>query len=401
MTRTVSSRPGASLMKYLDGYRDPRAAQGLLARIRAAVTRPWTIMDACGAATHLLRFGIDRELPDGLELVHGPGCPVSLVPVELLDRAMATASVPGVILCTSGDLLRVPGSQGTLNELRHRGADVRPVYSPLDALALAKKNPERMVVFFAVGFETTAPTAAAAVREADRLALANFAILSGHVRMAPALASALAAPGCPAQAVLAAGPVATVIGLDAFATLAQETQLPVVITGTEPVDLLEGLLHAVVHLERGTHGLENQYARAVRPGGNPQARATIDAVFEPVDLTWGELGPIAACGLALRTEYHAFDAALRFPLVVRSTDSAESNHPPGCACLEMVTGRLRPYDCPAYGTRCTTDRPLGAPMAAPEGTCAAYWRFRRTNPNAPVLDRATIDVSTPSLVPRV
>ena len=384
-------------MKYLDDYRE-RAADDLLERIRDTVTRSWTLMDACGAAHHLLRFANDRALPEGLGLVHGPGCPVCAMPVEALDRAIAVAAEAGVIFCTSGDLLRVPGRRGSLHDVRERHGDVRVVYSPLDALALAKKSPDHTVVFFAVGFETTAPTAAAAVREADRLGLANFVLLSAQVRMAPALAAVLEAPGHRAQAVLVAGHVGTVMGLREFEPLAERHRVPVIVTGSEPVDLLESILRAVSQLERGTHQVENQYERAVRPDGNPHARASIEAVFEPVDVAWRGLGLVPGCGLALRAQYRRFDAAARFPETVPEHEPASAG-PPELPCREVVSGRLRPFDCPSFGSRCTTDRPLGAPMVSSEGPCAAYHRYRR-QPRATVLDRPINDVVPTPFAPR-
>jgi hydrogenase expression/formation protein HypD len=365
-------------MKYLSDYRDPRAAQALLGEIRDAVTRPWTLMEVCGGqAHHLLRFGTDRALPEGLELLHGPGCPVCASPPEAIDRALAIAALPGVTVCTSGELLLVPGRHGRLADADLHGGDVRAVYSPLDALALARKHPERTVVAFAVGFETTAPTAAAAVREADRLGLGNFALLAAHRRLAPAVEALLDAPDGRAQAVLAAGHVATVTGLHAFEVLAGRYRVPVVITGTEPLDLLEAILRAVRQLEEGRHGAENQYARAVRPEGNPQAVAAIDAVFEPADADWPGLGRLPASGLALRERYRRFDAAARFALS-EPAPNGRADGPDGCACGDVIAGRVKPFGCPAFGTSCTPDRPLAAPMVSAEGVCAAYYRYRRS-----------------------
>jgi hydrogenase expression/formation protein HypD len=363
-------------MKYLSDYRDPRAAQALLDKVRDAVTRPWTLMEVCGGqAHHLLRFGTDRAMPAGLELLHGPGCPVCATPAETVDRAVAVAAHPGVVFCTTGDVVRAPGRRGSLADVRDLGGDVRVVYSPLDALALARKHPERVVVFFAVGFETTAPTAAASVREADRLGLDNFALLAAHRRLAPAVEAVLDAPDGRAQAVLTAGHVASVTGLRAYEPMAARHRVPVVVTGSDPLDLLEGILRAVRQLEEGRHEVENQYARAVRPDGNPQALAAIDEVFEPADVDWPGLGRLPGSGLALREPYRRFDADARFP--------ADEPRPDGCdldatACGDVVAGRVRPYVCPAFGTTCTPDRPLGAPMVSAEGACAAYHRYRRT-----------------------
>ena len=360
-------------MKYLDGYRDPRAAEDLLDRIGAAVTRPWTLAEVCGGqAHHLLRFGTERALPGGLELLHGPGCPVSSTTPEAIDLALDVASRGRVVLCTSGDLLRVPGRRGgCLADAQARQKDVRVVYSPLDALALARQNPDRTVVFFGVGFETTAPTAAAAVREADRLGLDNFALLPAHRRLAPAVEAMLEAHGGRVQAVLTAGHVATVTGLGDFEAIAARRRVPVVVIGPEPLDLLEGLWLAVRMLERGEYAVANQYARAVRPEGNPHALAAIDAVFEPTDAAWPGLGLVPRSGLGLRERYRRFDALTRFP-VARSAGVG------GCsaACGGVVSGRVKPHECREFQTGCVPDRPLGAPMASPEGACAAYHRYR-------------------------
>lgn len=370
-------------MKYLDAYRDPHAARDLLARIRRDATRPWVVLEVCGGqARNLLRFGADRDLPEGLELVHGPGCPVSATPPAFVDRALELAARPGVIVGAPGDLLRVPGSRGrdTLEAARRRGADVRDVYSPLDALALARNHPERPVVGLAVGFETTAPTAAAAVLEADRLGLENLTFLTSFFRLPPAVQALLAAPDNRARAVLASGPSAAVTGLGPFAPLAGKFGVPVVVIGPEPVDLLDGIARAVGQLERGDAVVENQYARAVRPEGNPQALATIAAVFEPSDVRWRGLGVVAASGLRLRPRFRRFDAA-----------AAPTEPPaaaPECREADVIAGRLKPTSCPAFGIPCTPDHPLGAAMAAAEGTCAAYYRFRR--PAAPTPDAPTV-----------
>src|SRR5579864_8988284 len=360
-------------MKYLDEYRDRRTAQGLLERIRRAATRPWTLMEVFGGQTHnLMKFGIDRALPPGLELVHGPGCPVCVTPLETLDRAMAIAGQPGVMFCTFGDMLRVPGSRENLFDVRSRGGDVRVVYSPLDALALALRHLDRQVVFLAVGFETTAPTAAAAVLEADRLDLKNFTVLISHVRVPPAMEAILSAPGNRVQAFLAAGHVCTIMGYEEYFPLASRYRVPIVVTGFEPVDLLEGILRAVVQLERGAYEVENQYARSVRPGGNPQAQAAIAEVFEVCDYPWRGIGRIPASGFAMGVRYRRFDALARFPSLAVSCAEPEE-----CRSGLVLAGRLKPSECPAFGTRCTPDHPLGATMVSAEGTCSAYYRYRR------------------------
>lgn len=362
-------------MKYLDEYRDAGAARALLGRIRATVTRPWTLMEICGGQTHnLMKFGIDRALPEGLELVHGPGCPVCVTPLEALDLAMDVAARPGVLFCTFGDMLRVPGSREDLFGVRSRGGDVRMVYSPLDALALARKHPDRQVVFLAVGFETTAPTAAATVLEADRSGLGNFSVLASHVRVPPAIEAILGSPGNRVQAFLAAGHVCTVMGVEEYLPLARRHRVPIVVTGFEPVDLLEGIWRAVRQLERGACEVENQYARSVRPGGNPPARRAIEEVFEVADYPWRGIGVLPASGLVLRDRYRRFDARARFP-----SETAPAREPPECLSGLVLAGRLRPNECPAFGTRCTPDRPLGATMVSSEGACAAYYRYRRRN----------------------
>lgn len=360
-------------MKYLDEYRAAGPARALLERIRKTVTRSWTLMEVCGGQTHnLMKFGIDRALPDGIELVHGPGCPVCVTPLETLDRAMAVAARPEVTFATFGDMLRVPGSHENLFQVRSRGGDVRIVYSPLDALKLAQSNPDRQVVFLAVGFETTAPTAAAAVLEADRLGLDNFSILVSHVRVPPAMEAILASPGNRVQAFLAAGHVCTIMGYGEYFPIAARYHVPIVVTGFEPVDLLEGIWRAVRQLEEGRAEVENQYARLVRPEGNPAARSALESVFEVVDYPWRGIGPIPASGMALKGRYRRFDARDRFP------DAASpSEEPDECRSGEVLAGRLKPSQCPAFGTKCTPDHPLGATMVSSEGACAAYYRYRR------------------------
>jgi hydrogenase expression/formation protein HypD len=363
-------------MELIDEYRDPAAARRYASAIRAAVTRPWSLMEVCGGQTHaLLRFGIDRLLPPELTLVHGPGCPVCVTPVEMIDKALAIAARPGVIFCSFGDMLRVPGSTDDLFAVKARGGDVRIVYSPLDAVALAQRHPDRQVVFFAVGFETTAPGNAMAVVEASRRGLANFSMLVSHVLVPPAMEAILAAPRRRVDGFLAAGHVCAVMGLDEYRPLARRHRVPIVATGFEPLDLLQGILMCVRQLEEGRAEVENQYARAVRAPGNAAALAVIRDVFRVVPRAWRGLGAIAASGLALREPYAAFDAERRF--AVEAVGGRES---PECRSGEVLQGLLRPTDCPAFGTRCTPDRPLGATMVSSEGTCAAYFRYRRTRP---------------------
>ncbi len=382
-------------MKYLDTYRDPRAARALLDEIRASVTHPWTVLEVCGGqAQNLLRCGIDRDLPPGFELIHGPGCPSCATPSATIDRAIATAGRPGVIVAAAGDLLRMPGSRGhqSLLTARSDGADVRLVYSPLDALALARKHPDRQVVMVVSGFETTAPAATAALVEAERLGLDNLTLLCAFFRLAPAIEAILSAPGHRAQAVLAAGPVCAVTGYREYTPLAERFQVPVIVTGPEPVDLLDALARAVHQLERRSFQVENQYERAVRPDGNLQARAALDTVFEPADAEWRGLGVLPASGLALRERFRQFDARERFPDAAEPRAAASD-----CFEGEVLAGRLMPIVCPAFGTRCTPDHPLGASMASVEGTCAAYYRYRRQGD--PSSSHSTLTAIPTSAVP--
>ena len=375
-------------MKYLDAYRNPGTARVLLDQIGQTVSRPWTLLEVCGGQAHnLMRFGIDHDLPRGLDLIHGPGCPVCALPAETIDRAVAIAGRPGVIVAAPGDLLRVPGGRGreTLFGARGRGADVRAVYSPLDALALARKHPDREVVVIAAGFETTAPAAAAAVIEAERIGLDNLTLLTAFFRLAAAVESLLAAPDERPRAVLAAGPVCAVTGVREFEPLAERFRAPVIVTGPEPVDLLDAIARAVRQLERGVHLVENQYDRAVRPDGNPQAREAIAAAFEPADVSWRGLGTLPASGLVLRDRFRRFDASARYPESPRpSSVSAD------CPEVDLISGRLKPLGCPSFGTRCTPDHPLGPFMVSAEGVCAAFYRYRRFPDHEPPSPALTV-----------
>ena len=361
-------------MKYLAEFRDPAAARRLAASIRARVSRPWTIMEICGGQTHsLLRHGIDQMLPEAVTLLHGPGCPVCVTAAEVIDTAIALAAMPGVTLCSFGDMARVPGSAGSLLGARARGADVRMVYSPLDAVALARAAPAREVVFLAVGFETTAPASAIAVLQAEAAGLANFSLLCAHVLVPPAIGALLAAPDNPVQGFLAAGHVCTVMGYDEYEPIARRFGVPIVVTGFEPVDLLHGLLACLSQLEDGRAEVENLYARSVRPGGNAVAQAALRRVFVPAPRIWRGMGEIAASGLDLAPAYAGFDARARFHPAI-----AAPIGPGPCLSGEILRGRRRPTDCPAFGTACTPDHPLGATMVSSEGACAAYHRYRRT-----------------------
>ncbi|MEU9425676.1 hydrogenase formation protein HypD [Streptomyces sp. NPDC048342] len=355
-------------MKYLDEYRDPVLARRLLDELRDTATRPWRIMEVCGGQTHtLVRQGIDELLPAGMRMIHGPGCPVCVTPLETLDRAMAIAATPGVILTSFGDMLRVPGTGTDLLSLRARGADVRVVYAPMDAVRLAAAHPDRQVVFLAVGFETTAPANATAVLHAARLGLANFSMLVSHVLVPPAMTALLDDPDCEVQAFLAAGHVCAVMGWREYEPIAARYRVPIVVTGFEPLDLLEGVLMAVRQLESGRYEVANQYARAVRRDGNTDAQDAVRTVFRTTDRAWRGIGTLPGSGLELAEPYAGFDAARRFD--VGGLSPVED---PECIAGAIPTGASVPTDCAAYGTRCTPRHPLGAPMVSSEGTCAAF-----------------------------
>ena len=363
-------------MKYVDEFRDGHRARVLAEAIRRKVTRPWSLMEVCGGQTHsIVRFGLDELLPPEVSLIHGPGCPVCVTPVALIDQALAIAARPEVTFCSFGDMLRVPGSAEDLFAVKSRGADVRVVYSPLDALALARELPHREVVFFAVGFETTAPANALAVAQARKEGLENFSILVSHVRVPPALEAILASPQRRVDAFLAAGHVCTIMGTEEYVPLAAKHHVPIVVTAFEPVDLLQGILMAVSQLEEGRAEVENQYARLVQAGGNRPAQALIQEVFQVVDRTWRGIGGIPESGFGLRPEYVRYDAAQRFAL--SEVGGAES---PDCQSGLVLQGLLKPMDCPAFGKACTPDHPLGATMVSSEGACAAYYRYRRFAP---------------------
>jgi hydrogenase expression/formation protein HypD len=360
-------------MKYLDEYRDGAAARRLAEAIARTATRPWTLMEVCGGQTHsIVKYGLDRLLPADVELVHGPGCPVCVTPLEMIDRAHAIASRPGVTFCSFGDMLRVPGSRGDLLELKSQGADVRVVYSPLDAVNLAAADPGRQVVFFAIGFETTAPANAMAVWMAKKRGLTNFSVLVSHVLVPPAITAILQAPGNRVQGFLGPGHVCTVVGQGEYEPIARDYRVPIVITGFEPLDLLEGVLRAVRQLEAGRAEVENQYARAVRPEGNPQAMRLIEDVFEVCDRKWRGVGLIPRSGYRLREGYRDHDAERRFE--VEAIDTRESSV---CISGEVLRGLKKPHECPAFGKECTPQTPLGATMVSAEGACAAYHAYGR------------------------
>ena len=363
-------------MKYIDEYRAEAAVQRYVEAIRRTVTRPWTLMEICGGQTHtILKFGLGQMLPDDVTLVHGPGCPVCVTPVELLDKAIAIASRPEAIFCSFGDMLRVPGSHKNLLMTKAEGGDVRIVYSPLDALKLAQQNPEREVVFFAVGFETTAPANAMAVWQAKQMGLRNFSILSAHVLVPPAIETILSAPSNEVQGFLAPGHVCTVMGYWEYEPIAERYRVPIVVTGFEPLDILRGLYTTLKALEEGRWAVENEYTRSVRREGNIQAQRLIQQVFEVTDRAWRGIGVIPQSGLRLRAEnlaeeYADFDAERRFDVAEMAVEESLE-----CIAGLILQGRKKPPECPAFGTRCTPDHPLGAPMVSSEGACAAYYRY--------------------------
>jgi hydrogenase expression/formation protein HypD len=360
-------------MKYLDEYRDGAAAEKLAAAIARTVTRPWTIMEVCGGQTHtIVKYGIDRILPPGVELVHGPGCPVCVTSLEMIDRAHAIASRSDVIFCSFGDMLRVPGSRGDLLQLKSQGSDVRIVYSPLDAVNLAEAHPDRKVVFFAIGFETTAPPNAMAVWLARRRRIANFSVLVSHVLVPPMITAILQAPGNRVQGFLGPGHVCTVMGCTEYEPIARRYRVPIVITGFEPLDLLEGVFWTLRQLEAGRAEVENPYARAVRYEGNSASRRLIDDVFEVCDRKWRGVGLIPKSGYKLRHEFRDHDAERLFE--VADIETQESSL---CISGQILKGLKKPHDCPAFGNACTPQNPLGATMVSAEGACAAYYAYGR------------------------
>ncbi len=359
-------------MKYLDEYRDAEGARKYAAALARITTRPWTIMEVCGGQTHaIIKYGIDTLLPDGVTLAHGPGCPVCVTPVELINKAIEIAARPNVIFCSFGDMLRVPGTERDLFSVKAAGGDVRIVYSPMDAVELARKNPDREVVFFAVGFETTAPANAMAVYRAAKDDLSNFSMLVSHVLVPPAMESVLSAPQNKVQGFLAAGHVCTVMGYEEYPALARKYQVPIVVTGFEPLDILQGVYMVVKQLEEGRAEVENQYARSVRKEGNRPAIDMIRKVFTVIPRKWRGVGEIPQSGLGLRDEFKVFDAETRFGVADQTAEEASE-----CISGLILQGVKKPSDCPAFGVRCTPEKPLGATMVSSEGACAAYYRYR-------------------------
>jgi hydrogenase expression/formation protein HypD len=360
-------------MKYLDEYRDARIARALAAEITHSVTRPWVLMEICGGQTHtIMRYGLDEILPREIELVHGPGCPVCVTPLETIDRAVNLALLPEVILVSYGDMLRVPGSQSDLFHARANGADVRVVYSPLEAVKLARMHPERKVVFLAIGFETTAPANAMAAWQAKREGLNNFSLLVSHVLVPPAIRALMASRNNRVQGFIAPGHVCTVMGYQEYESLVRDFHVPIVVGGFEPVDLLESVLMLVRQLESGAPRVENQYVRSVTYQGNPRAQQIMTEVFEIADQKWRGIGSIPRSGLKLRSDFAAYDAEKLFDV---ATVTAEE--PAECISALVLQGLKKPTDCPAFAMRCTPESPLGAPMVSAEGACAAYYHYRR------------------------
>jgi len=360
-------------MRYIDEFRGKEAARKSASMIRAVTTRPWTLMEICGGQTHtIVKYGLTSLLPEEITLVHGPGCPVCVTPLELIDRAIAIASRPEVVFTSFGDMLRVPGSSRDLLSVKAAGGDIRIVYSPLDAVSIAQQTPDREVVFFAVGFETTAPPNAMAVLQAQRLGLKNFSILTSHVLVPPAMEAILSSPANRVQGFLAAGHVCTVMGYEEYIPIAARHHVPIVVTGFEPVDLLQGIYMTVRQLEEGRAEVENQYVRSVRREGNIPAQLLIRRVFRTGNRKWRGIGEIPMSGYHLAPEFEPFDAEQRF-----SVSSITTGESPLCIAGVVLQGLKKPHECPAFGRECTPERPLGAPMVSSEGACAAYYHYAR------------------------
>jgi hydrogenase expression/formation protein HypD len=358
-------------MKYLSEYRDPEQVAALLKQIHAETTRSWTLMEICGGQTHsLVKNGLLDMLPDNITMVHGPGCPVCVTPVSVIDEAIWLASQPGVILCSFGDMLRVPGSKISLLEVKARGGDLRMVYSPLEAVELAKNNPDKQVVFFAVGFETTAPANALSVVQASKQNIQNYSILASHVLVPPAMEAILSDPENRIDAFLAAGHVCTIMGMNEYDPIAEKYQIPIIVTGFEPVDLLQGILLAIRQLEKGEYKVENQYTRYVQRAGNLLAQETLKDVFEITDRMWRGIGNIPNSGFEVKDIYRNYNAREKFNIDI---PLAEENS--DCISGDIMKGLKKPFQCPNFGTACKPEHPLGAPMVSSEGACAAYYHY--------------------------
>ncbi|MHA4808484.1 hydrogenase formation protein HypD [Flavitalea flava] len=362
-------------MKYVSEFRSPEIVGALLTELGQTLRGSWNIMEVCGGQTHsLVKNGLLNMLPPSIQMIHGPGCPVCVTPVNLIDKAVHLALDHEVILCSFGDMIRVPGSRMSLLEAKSKGGDVRILYSPLEAVRIASENPDREIVFFAVGFETTAPANALSVIHAVRAGLKNFSILTSHVLVPPAMDAILSDPDCRVDAFLAAGHVCAIMGIKEYYPLVEKYKIPIVVTGFEPVDLLEGILMTVKQLEAGIFKLENQYGRVVEKEGNKQAIAIIDQVFEVTDRAWRGIGNIPFSGYALKSSYEAFDANKKFHISLE-----EAPEDPGCLSGAIMRGKIKPYECPNFGNRCTPSKPLGAPMVSSEGACAAYYHYNQTH----------------------
>lgn len=364
-------------MKHLQEYRDGDIADAVARSIHETTTRSWSIMEVCGGQTHsIMRYGIDQMIPSTIQLIHGPGCPVCVTPVQTIDRAQMIAEQPKVILCTYGDMLRVPGSRGSLSGLKTRGCDIRTIYSPLQACQIARDNPNRSVVLFAIGFETTAPANAMAIKIAKTEKLKNFSVLVSHVLVPPAIEMIASDPACRVDAFLAAGHVCAVTGYEAYHRLSETYRIPIVVTGFEPVDLLEGIRLAVLQLEKGQAFVENAYQRTVAAEGNPMAQGVLQEVFQVTDREWRGIGTIPQSGYCLSEAFRDFDAEVRFPLERKPVECTN------CRAGDVLRGILKPNQCEEFGKGCTPDSPLGAPMVSHEGACAAYYQFSRLIPKA-------------------
>jgi hydrogenase expression/formation protein HypD len=378
-------------MKYVNEYRDEKAARGYADALARLTTKPWTLMEVCGGQTHaIVRFGVDELLPEKVTLVHGPGCPVCVTPVEIIEKAIEIASMPNVIFCSFGDMLRVPGSSKDLLTVKAEGGDVRIVYSPLDALEVAVENPSREVVFFGVGFETTAPANAMAVFQAHQRRIGNFSLLVSHVLVPPAMEAILSSPINRVQGFLAAGHVCTVMGYTEYGPIARKYKVPIVVTGFEPLDILQGIYMCVRQLEEGRAEVENQYTRSVREKGNVPAQDLIREVFQVVPRKWRGVGEIPQSGLGLKEKFAEHDAELRFQVADRTIEES-----PDCISGLILQGVKKPHECPAFGTTCTPEHPLGATMVSAEGACAAYYRYRRV----PTRARSAVESSSGSRTP--
>lgn len=360
-------------MKFIDEFRDAALVGELRQQLHAVTTRPWTLMEVCGGQTHaIVKFGLDELLPDGITLIHGPGCPVCVTPLELIDKALEIAARPEVVFCSFGDMLRVPGSDRDLLSVKAAGGDVRILYAPMDAVKLAEANPDRQVVFFGVGFETTAPATALAVHRAADLGLENFSLLVSHVLVPPALEAVLGAEDCRVQAFLAAGHVCAVMGYEDYFPIVERYGVPIVVTGFEPVDILQGVLMAVTQLEEGRAEVENQYARVVRREGNIPAIRLMQKVYQVAPRAWRGVGEIPQSGLVLSPDFERFDAERRFGVADKHVAEPEE-----CLSGLVLQGKIKPTECPAFGKECTPEHPLGATMVSSEGACAAYYKYRR------------------------